>query len=214
MPVARLMKGEGAIDIPGNAGDLASNLADLRTGPGVVVLSVAMQLLYMNRVAHELTRQIHAAGQTKGPSPAARGVLPKALTDLCREIIETLKVRTEAKDWEQFHVTRIAASTDAAILLRGFGLPDSGGLSRARIVVTIEPLGRREQHKIEQAKERYQLTDREMAVLRELVKGFTNKEIANALTITEQTVKEHIKHIMRKTGATTRAGIVAKVLGR
>jgi DNA-binding NarL/FixJ family response regulator len=208
------MKDEGAMDITGNADDSAANLADLRTGPGIVVLSVTMQLLYMNQVAHDLTRQIHAAGQTKGPSSAAHGVLPTALTELCRAVIDALKEKTEAKDWEQFHVTRIAASADGAILLRGFGLPDSGGLSRARIVVTIEPLGRQEQQKIEQAQERYQLTDREMAVLRELVKGFTNKEIANTLTITEQTVKEHVKHIMRKTGATTRAGIVAKVLGR
>ncbi len=193
--------------------DSASNLADLRTGPGIVVVSVAMQLLYMNRAAHDLIREIHAARQPKGLSSAAYGVLPEALTDLCREVIDALKVKTEAKDWEQFQVTRLAASSDRTILLKGFGLPDSGGLERARIVVTIEPLGRQDQRGIDRAKERYQLTDRELAVLQELVKGFTNKEIANALAITEQTVKEHIKHIMRKTGATTRTGILAKVLG-
>ncbi len=53
-----------------------------------------------------------------------------------------------------------------------------------------------------------------MDVVRELVKGFTNKEIANVLAITEQTVKEHVKHLMRKTGTTTRTGLLAKVLGR
>ncbi len=202
------------MEIQGTGDDSAFNLADLRTGPGIVVLSVARQLLYMNQAAHELIRQINATGQGKGSPSGAHGVLPEALTQVCREVIDILKVRTEAKDWEQFQVTRIAASSDRTIFLKGFGLPDSGGLQRARIVVTIEPLGRQDQRGIDRAKERYQLTDRELAVLRELVKGFTNKEIANALHITEQTVKEHIKRIMRKTGVTTRTGILAKVLGQ
>jgi DNA-binding NarL/FixJ family response regulator len=198
----------------GHVDESASAIADGRTGPGIVVLSVTMQLLYMNQAAHDLTRAIHEAGRTKGSSSAAQGVLPLALTEVCREVIDALHVRTEAKDWEQFHVTRLAASADRAMLLRGFGLPDPSGLERARIVVTIEPLGRHERQEIEQAKERYQLTDREMDVVRELVKGFTNKEIANVLAITEQTVKEHVKHLMRKTGTTTRTGLLAKVLGR
>ncbi|MCE7976493.1 MAG: DNA-binding response regulator, partial [Nitrospira sp. NTP1] len=42
-------------------------------------------------------------------------------------------------------------------------------------------------------------------------KGWTNKEIANALNITEQTVKEHIKHIMRKTNSTTRTGVLVQI---
>ena len=35
--------------------------------------------------------------------------------------------------------------------------------------------------------------------------------VANALQITEQTVKEHIKHIMRKTNSTTRTGILVQI---
>jgi DNA-binding NarL/FixJ family response regulator len=44
-----------------------------------------------------------------------------------------------------------------------------------------------------------------------LARGQTNKEIANALGITEQTVKEHIKHIMKKTRSTTRTGILVRI---
>ena len=56
-----------------------------------------------------------------------------------------------------------------------------------------------------------QLTNREQSVVENLAKGWTNKEIANALHITEQTVKEHIKHIMRKTNSTTRTGVLVQV---
>ena len=43
-----------------------------------------------------------------------------------------------------------------------------------------------------------QLTDRELEVLKLLTKGMLNKEIANALFISEKTVKNHISSIFRK----------------
>ena len=133
------------------------------------------------------------------------------LTELCAEIIKALQVRTEAKDWEQFEVKRIAGNPNQPVLLRGFGLPDRGGIQFARLVVTLEELGRRQQLSTDQAKERFQLTNREQSVVENLAKGWTNKEIANALKITEQTVKEHIKHIMRKTNSTTRTGVLVQI---
>ncbi|ELK48031.1 response regulator transcription factor [Halobacillus sp. ACCC02827] len=42
------------------------------------------------------------------------------------------------------------------------------------------------------------LTQREQEVLQELVKGFTNKEIAHSLFISDKTVKIHISNIYRK----------------
>lgn len=45
---------------------------------------------------------------------------------------------------------------------------------------------------------RNQLTDREKEVLKLLTKGMLNKEIANVLTISEKTVKNHISSIFRK----------------
>ena len=75
----------------------------------------------------------------------------------------------------------------------------------------MEELGRRQHLNTDQAKEKFRLTNREQSVVENLAKGWTNKEIANALHITEQTVKEHIKHIMRKTNSTTRTGILVQV---
>ena len=48
------------------------------------------------------------------------------------------------------------------------------------------------------------LTQRENEVLRQLALGLTNKEIADALTISYETVKEHVQHILRKIGVTDR----------
>jgi DNA-binding NarL/FixJ family response regulator len=48
------------------------------------------------------------------------------------------------------------------------------------------------------------LTQRESEVLRQLALGLTNKEIALALRISYETVKEHVQHILRKIGVTDR----------
>jgi DNA-binding NarL/FixJ family response regulator len=48
------------------------------------------------------------------------------------------------------------------------------------------------------------LTQRESEVLRQLAFGLTNKEIASALGISYETVKEHVQHVLRKIGVTDR----------
>lgn len=48
------------------------------------------------------------------------------------------------------------------------------------------------------------LTRRESEVLRQLAHGLTNKEIAQALGISYETVKEHVQHILRKVGVSDR----------
>ncbi len=55
-----------------------------------------------------------------------------------------------------------------------------------------------------------ELTGREHEVLALLQKGLTNKEIAEALVISGNTVKRHLKAIFSKLGVNTRAAAVAK----
>lgn len=50
----------------------------------------------------------------------------------------------------------------------------------------------------------FQLTRREREVLVKLVDGLTNKQIANELDISYETVKEHVQHILRKIAVTDR----------
>jgi DNA-binding CsgD family transcriptional regulator len=54
------------------------------------------------------------------------------------------------------------------------------------------------------------LTARELDVLRLLARGQTNLEIAQALVVREGTVKYHVKNILRKLGATSRADAVSR----
>jgi DNA-binding CsgD family transcriptional regulator len=54
------------------------------------------------------------------------------------------------------------------------------------------------------------LTPRELDVMRLMARGQTNMAIAHALVVREGTVKYHVKNLLRKLGATSRADAVAR----
>jgi DNA-binding NarL/FixJ family response regulator len=58
------------------------------------------------------------------------------------------------------------------------------------------------------------LTPRELEVLQNIAEGGRNKEIADRLSISEETVKVHVKHIMEKLGAGDRTEAVALAIRR
>ena len=58
------------------------------------------------------------------------------------------------------------------------------------------------------------LTEREIEVLRQVADGNRNREIAERLFISEETVKVHMKHIMEKLGASDRTQAVSIGLRR
>jgi DNA-binding NarL/FixJ family response regulator len=58
------------------------------------------------------------------------------------------------------------------------------------------------------------LTSRELDVLRHIAGGNRNRDIADRLFISEETVKVHIKHIMEKLGANDRTQAVAIAVRR
>lgn len=176
---------------------------------GVIVLAPSLQLRYRNQQARELCEEINRYENLK----AASGVLPGAVTSLADEIRTLLRTRTESKDWEQIQIRRVAGNPDYPVLLCGFGLIDVD-LWRSRIVIVLQETSPAFWHRriLDRSKHKFQLTTRETDILQQLLKGWTNKEIATALRMSEQTVKAHIKNLLAKAGITTRTGIVMKAV--
>jgi DNA-binding NarL/FixJ family response regulator len=58
------------------------------------------------------------------------------------------------------------------------------------------------------------LTEREREVLLLMVRGLSNRAIAEQLVIKEGTPKSHVKHILRKVGAVNRTEAISRYLGR
>jgi DNA-binding NarL/FixJ family response regulator len=57
-----------------------------------------------------------------------------------------------------------------------------------------------------------QLTDRELEVLTLIGRGLSNLEIADALYLSVNTVKTHVRHAYRRTGLTRRTDAVVWVV--
>lgn len=60
----------------------------------------------------------------------------------------------------------------------------------------------------------FPVTDRELQVLRHIALGLSNREIATSLTISIETVKEHVQNILRKTGTSDRTQAAVRAVKR
>jgi len=189
--------------------DHKESLTIPHVGPGIMLLTTSMHVLYEDRRAWELCQDIIRTqdGET------ANGRLPPAVTDLVDQIQKLLKVRTDSADWEQIQLRRLVNTLHGSVLLCGMALIDqTNAQTRILIVISEVGIGRWQNHAIVQAKEKFRLTAREATVVQHLLNGWTNKEIANEMRVTEHTIKDHFKHISHKMKTSTRTGIAMKII--
>jgi DNA-binding CsgD family transcriptional regulator len=86
------------------------------------------------------------------------------------------------------------------------------GLALSRTVTRKSPAeGWSWDERVASATERYGLTRRQREVLAQLVQGLSNKEIANVLGCTEDTVEVHVSAIHKKVGVDGRTRLTARV---
>ncbi len=184
-------------------------IATRRTQLGVIVLTYSMHILYLNKNAHELSAQFVQAQDDMG---LARGVVPPDLTQFCQELVGLTTGLSNPKDCEEVHLKRVIGNSRCPLLVEGFAIPDPTAVKEGRILLVMQPICTRQEGAAKQAKERYNLTDREESVVVCLSMGLSNKEIGLKLGVTEPTVKEHLRHIMHKMKTASRTGVLAKIL--
>ncbi len=81
-------------------------------------------------------------------------------------------------------------------------------VSRNVINLSIQGMATYGSQHIMQKQNQYELSDRELEILKTMVMGLKNKEIANKLFISDKTVKTHVNKIFKKLGAKTRASAI------
>jgi len=176
---------------------------------GILLFALSNKLIYMDAQARQLSARINLSQS----GCLANGILPPSVTMLVAEIVNAIEAKLETNNFTPFEIRRLISKMKRPVLLRGYGLPGEGGMQEGSVLVLMEDFIPYKEFCSKQAAKRFHLTEREVAVVKNLSKGHTNKEIACALTITEQTVKEVMKRIMRKTMTTTRTGILVEILG-
>lgn len=97
------------------------------------------------------------------------------------------------------YLTKEEAIDEVVDAVRGVARGEEGWMSR-RAVARMAVIVRREGCQVD-----FNFTDREEDVLRLLMKGGTNKEMAKQLMVTERTVRFHLTNIYDKLGVTSRS---------
>ena len=122
----------------------------------------------------------------------------------------------ESTDWENVRLSQTALSRSGRIMLRAFGIPSPLHPGDGQLLVLIDRLELSDERGYAHPASAtpIHLTPREAAVMRYLLEGLTNKEIANKLSISEHTVKFHLGSAMTKLGAASRAEAVALAIRR
>ena len=176
---------------------------------GIILFNSTGQLLFMNTEAQAFTRQLQPLSTRENGTC----LIPEKIHTVVRDLIGRLMHCDHPKDCESIQVERLCFTSDQRLLLRGFCIPDEPLARNSRFLIIMEKLN---QQKLEcpdaDMRQRYHLTEREQMVIIYLMLGFTNKEIANRINLSEYTVKEHLKRIMQKTQTTTRTGLLARMI--
>lgn len=185
------------------------NMAAARKSPGIVVVNRQDEIAYVNRSAWDMLGLLREQGTVPGDA-----LMPTAILEICRDVSAKCRKNSVDSSPPNSDAIRLVITPSGHVLLRAV-MMESGihTFPHAKsVLVLLEHVVTRSQASAE-LKERFGLTDREWAVAQILMKGYTNKEIAQALDISEPTVKSHLNHIMQKVNCSTRTAVVSLMMG-
>jgi DNA-binding NarL/FixJ family response regulator len=147
--------------------------------------------------AHETLTAALAAAQAQGRRPLTwriQAALARVLSPQRRR--------------EEFHAFTLAAQGMVDELARTISAPELREAYRARAYAAIPQTPTLTPRQA--LKQTFDgLTDRELDVARLIARGYTNRQIADALVLSERTVSTHIGNIYGKLGFTARAQLIA-----
>jgi len=133
-------------------------------------------------------RSLATALQNGANAALFSSVRPSALVSTLRALIDGKLILIDARLWSREIQPRAEESLSPLLQDR----PSPPLQNHAPLDIADEPHGLK------------QLSSRELAILKRIVQGESNKHIARFFNITEPTVKAHVKNILRKIRANNR----------
>ena len=183
-----------------------------RSVPGILILDDRKKPVYLNPIAVDILRNVSLNGS--GPSSSHKSgeiSIPKEIFDLYDDLKKNFNHSTKGQGEKLPSLITLIPFRKENYCCRGFFLDDPTASSQKapHIMVLIEKVSKHRQVNLTEFKERFLLTERHVDILKLLVNGATNKEMADMLYVTEDTIKGHLKHIMRRLGVNTRTEVLS-----
>jgi DNA-binding CsgD family transcriptional regulator len=175
-----------------------SEIIKMRSAPGILIFDLEGRLLYVNDAALDIM-----------PDPQESQILEEI-----RKICDCLKSGRDCDGPEVLPGHQAQSVLDLGpggyFSLRAFFIGNHGGHEDpTHIMALIEGITKKHCINFEKARTDFMLTKRELEVLGLICEGLANRDISERLFISEYTVKDHIKNIMKKMGVGSRNEIMA-----
>ncbi|MBC2607290.1 response regulator [Pelagicoccus albus] len=126
----------------------------------------------------------------------------EAILSICRKHPDAKIIVLSTYDLDE-DIYRAIQSGAKSYLLKDMAVEEIAGTIRG-VFEGDEILPRQVADRLEERSQRQQLTEREKEVLESLIKGRSNKEIAQNLSVSDETVKSHLKTLFVKLGVRDR----------
>lgn len=183
-----------------------------RSVPGILVFDHRENLVFFNPVALDILTKLSG---TRYPSLKndVDITIRKEIYNLYRSLKEIISPRHRNLGASLPSQAALFSTQEVTYCCRGSFLQDSSSPAGEtfHIMIMIERILQRHDADLDTFKKRFELTDRQMDIVKRLVTGCSNKEIASRLCVCEDTIKGHLKHIMKRLGVHSRTEILSKV---
>jgi len=159
-------------------------------------------------------------GQVIETNPAGESIAKKLFPEeeivegfsaLCRWVRGSIKGNKKVPDRLGSLATPMLSTIRNNYFIRTFLLTNKGDATKSRILILIDSLSVSDHLNLENVGRRFHLSRRELDVVGLLLNGYTNKEIANALSISDETVKCYLTAIRRKMEVSNRTQIISRI---
>ena len=159
-----------------------------RSSPGVLILGLDNRIVYSNQEALNLFVDLEN--------------VPVEVAQLCNKVKEGSTTESNCSLLQQ--------QDGLPYSLRAFPIGGpAGGRPATHVMVLVEKVTEKHEINLRKARSGFGLSVREVETVALVAQGLSNKEIGSKLFVSEHTVKDHIKNIMRKMTASSRSEIVA-----
>jgi DNA-binding CsgD family transcriptional regulator len=191
--------------------DRLTEILTQRCPPGVILFDSKGMLRYANQEARELLPSLRSGDQAEDK----RGLcLPAELAGFVDNMVGG--PIPDSPFSEPFLYSAVVDSSwGLPLSLRGLLLrPNDNRDGNHQYLVLVEMIAENREIDLERVRTQFNLSDRELEVLKLVVEGCSNQEISEKLFISPYTVKDHIRHLKSKLGVPSRQLLIAAMINR
>jgi DNA-binding CsgD family transcriptional regulator len=174
-------------------------------GSGIMIFDLSGSLLYMNDRAKEYF-------------PNVENINCNSLTETSNLPLEVTKYLNRYLEGFYFYkdmppmITNIFHEGKRCRAIYKYKRERIKGNKNETILLILDPFDKDQRKDLEIAKSTFNLSKRQMDVIKLICKGLSNSEIAERLCISHLTVKTHVQNIFEKTGVNSRPALVYKII--